>query len=107
MWTNKVKTLKQINSKGFDDTKHRAVISQLQEHMDLREFEAACYPIVVDILQNYEGFERVEKGPAFQGTPFDFFGFRSDGPYIIKASLNNSITYEIGDAAKKVKACGR
>jgi len=90
MRTNKVETSKQINSKGFDDTKHRAVISQLQEHMDLREFEKACYPIVVDILKSYEGFERVEKGPKFTGTPFDFFGFKNGEPYIIefKGSLH-------------------
>ena len=79
-----------LNPKEFDARKHKKVISQLREHMDLKKFEEMCYPIAKDILQNYEGFERVEKGPEFQGTPFDFFGFKSDGPYIIefKGSLN-------------------
>ena len=47
--------------------------------------------VAFDILQSYEGFENVEKGPNFLGTPFDFFGFKDGSPYIIelKSSLNH------------------
>jgi hypothetical protein len=56
-----------------------------------KEFESFCEGIVFDILENYEGFEGVEKGPNFQGTPFDFFGYKNGSPYIIefKGSLNH------------------
>jgi len=52
--------------------------------MPTKEFEAACEPIVLDILANHEDFASIEKGPAFTGTPFDFFGFRDGAPYIIE-----------------------
>ena len=56
-----------------------------------REFESECNDIAVDILTNYEGFERVEKGPDLSGTPFDFFGYKDGAPYTIelKSSLKN------------------
>lgn len=79
-----------LNPKKFDARKHKKIISQLREHMDLKKFEEMCCPIAIDILQNYEGFAKVEKGPKFTGTPFDFFGFKNGEPYIIefKGSLN-------------------
>jgi len=54
-----------------------------------KELEAHCNSIAKDILINYEGFEWIEKGPEFRGTPFDFFGLKNGAPYIIelKASL--------------------
>ena len=59
--------------------------------MSEKEFEQACEPVALDILQNYENFERVEKGPNFGGTLFDFFGFKDGSFYIIelKSSLNH------------------
>jgi len=49
-----------------------------------RELEEACNDIVVDILENYEGFTDVRKGPSFRGTPFNFFGFKDGRPYMIE-----------------------
>ena len=80
-----------LNPKEFDAKKHEKIISQLSEHMDLKEFEELCSPIAKDILQNYEGFAKVEEGPKFTGTPFDFFGFKNDEPYIIE--LKSSLKY--------------
>jgi len=45
-------------------------------------FEAACEPIVRDILRNHEGFASIEKGPTFIGTPFGCFGRRDGVPYV-------------------------
>ena len=77
--------------KQFDVDKHSESISKLTENMSEKEFEQACEPVALDILQNYENFERVEKGPNFGGTPFDFFGFKDGSFYIIelKSSLNH------------------
>ena len=77
--------------KTFNVDKHERLISELTENMSEKEFEKACEAVAFDILQNYEDFERVEKGPNFLGTPFDFFGFKDGSPFIIelKSSLNN------------------
>jgi hypothetical protein len=76
--------------KKFDADKHKQAIGKLSENMSEKEFEKACEAVAFDILQNYEGFKRVEKGPNFRGTPFDFFGFKNGSPYMIelKGSLN-------------------
>ena len=81
---NRMKNAKPSKPKEFDTKEHEEKIRKLRPHMDLREFEELCSPIARDILQNYEGFERVEKGPKFTGTPFDFFGFKNGEPYIIE-----------------------
>ena len=85
----KVKRPSGQRTKNFDDTPHRELIGRLHKNMPSREFESACREIVLDILQNYENFERVENGPNFSGTPFDFFGFKEGVPYIVefKSSL--------------------
>ena len=77
--------------KTFNVDKHERLISGLTDNMSEKEFEKACEAVAVDILQNYENFKRVEKGPSFRGTPFDFFGFKNGSPYIIelKGSLNS------------------
>ena len=77
--------------KEFDVDKHSESISKLTENMSEKEFEQACELVALDILQNYENFERVEKGSNFGGTPFDFFGFKDGSFYIIelKSSLNH------------------
>ena len=76
-------------TKNFNDTPYRELIGRLHKNMPHREFESACREIVIDILRNYENFERVENGPNFRGTPFDFFGFKKGVPYIVefKSSL--------------------
>ena len=90
MRSNKMKSSLLLTPKEFDAEKHKKIISHLRPHMDFKEFEELCSPIAKDILQNYEGFKKVKKGPQFTGTPFDFFGFKNDEPYIIefKGSLN-------------------
>ena len=77
--------------KKFDEGKHRKIIDKLHNRMLGSELEKACDEIALDILTNYEGFEWVEKGPDFRGTPFDFFGLKNGAPYIIelKASLKS------------------
>ena len=77
--------------KIFDTIKYQGLINSLSENMPELEFERQCEPIVYDILQNYEKLRKIEKGPNFIGTPFDFFGFKDDVPYIIefKGSLYN------------------
>ena len=76
--------------KQFDNTKYQNLIEGLNENMSELEFERSLEVVAYDILKNYEGFEKVEKGPNFRGTPFDFFGFKNGEPYIIelKSSLD-------------------
>lgn len=79
--------------KKFDAEPHFGVISRLNENTPGREFEELCHEIVIDILQNYEGFDRVEDAnaaPGFTNPPFDFLGFKDGAPYIVefKGSLN-------------------
>ena len=88
---NKMKNLKLLKPKEFDAEKHKKIITKLRPHMDFKEFEELCSPIAKDILENYEGFEKVKKGPQFTGTPFDFFGFKDGEPYIIE--LKCSLKY--------------
>jgi len=80
--------------KKFDAEPHFGVISRLNENTPGKEFEELCHEIVIDILQNYEGFDRVEDAntdPGFTNPPFDFLGFKDGAPYIVefKGSLNN------------------
>ena len=70
--------------KLFNNTPYKEIIEGLQVNMSELEFERTSEVVVYDILQNYEGFEKVSKGPNFRGTPFDFFGFRDSAPYIIE-----------------------
>ena len=77
---------KQFDAKGYTKT-----IEKLDKNMSELEFERLSEVVVPDILENYENFTGVIKGPDFKGTPFDFFGFKQGNPYIIefKGSLNN------------------
>jgi hypothetical protein len=77
--------------KEFDSSKYQSIIDGLSENMPELEFEKISEVVVYDILENYEKFENIEKGPDYRGTPFDFFGFKNGVPYIIeyKGSLNS------------------
>ena len=86
-----MKGSKLLKPKAFDVKKHEKIIRLLRPHMDFKEFEEICSPIARDILQNYEDFKKVERGPQFTGTPFDFFGFKDREPYIIE--LKCSLRY--------------
>ncbi len=70
--------------KQFDKTKYKDLIEELKENILGLELEKSLEVLAYDILENYEGFEKVEKGPNFRGTPFDFFGFKNGEPYIIE-----------------------
>jgi hypothetical protein len=77
--------------KIFDSSKYVEMIAMLDENMPELQFERQSEVVVPDILENYEGFERIVKGPKITGTPFDFFGFKDGCPYIIefKSSLKS------------------
>ncbi|MCK4255366.1 hypothetical protein KAX35_00640 [candidate division WOR-3 bacterium] len=70
--------------KQFDYTKYQNLIEELKENILGLEFERSLEVVAYDILENYEGFKKVEKGPNFRGTPFDFFGFKNRAPFIIE-----------------------
>ena len=78
-------------AKQFENSKYSDVISILDENMSELEFERLTEVVVPDILENYEDFTEVIKGPNFRGTPFDFFGYKDEKPFIIefKGSLNS------------------
>ena len=96
-----MKGSKLLKPKEFDTKKHEEIISQLREHMDFKEFEELCSPIAKDILENYEGFEKVKKGPQFTGTPFDFFGFKDGEPYIIELKCSLKYFHTPSETQKK------
>ena len=77
--------------KTFDSKPYSKIIKELHDNMPGKELERLCRTIGKGILKKYEKFTRVSDGPAFPGTPFDFFGFKEGKPYAIefKASLNN------------------
>ena len=70
--------------KTFDAKPHESLIRDLEKDMPTKMCEARWEPIVLDILANHENFSSIEKGPAFTGTPFDFFGVRGEAPYIVE-----------------------
>ena len=82
---------KRPSPKKFDNSKYNEMIGKLQENMSELAFERLSEIVVPDILENYEGFERIVKGPDFRGTPFDFFGVKDGRPYMIefKGSLKS------------------
>ncbi len=80
--------------KNFDTKPHTYNIKQLNTVMPEKKFESLCEPVVIDILQNYEGFKLVESAnnvSGFHNPLFDFFAFKGKTPYIIefKGSLNS------------------
>lgn len=82
---------KKPERKKFNETKYKEMISKLRKNMPGTVIEKSSEGIAVDILKDYEGFERIEKGPHFGGTPFDFFAFKQGVPYIIE--LKSSLCY--------------
>lgn len=87
-------TLTPPKPKPFDATPYEDVIKGLTATTPGFEFENACSPIVLDILRNYEEFDKIidanEVG-GFHNPPFDFLGFKDDDPFIIefKGSLEH------------------
>jgi hypothetical protein len=73
---------------------YQAIIDQLSPDVIGSEFENLCGGIVIDILENYEGFkhsENANKAPHLHNPPFDFFAFKGSKPFVIefKGSLDN------------------
>ena len=77
--------------KQFDTSVYSEMIDKLDKNMSEIEFEKLSEVVVPDILEKYENFNGVIKGPGYRGTPFDFFGFKDGNPYLIeyKGSLSN------------------
>jgi len=77
--------------KNFDSSKFQKGFKDLHKNMGNLEIELQTEFLVPYILEKYEGFEKIEKGPDFRGSAFDFLGFKNNKPYIIeyKGSLNN------------------
>jgi hypothetical protein len=86
-----VSKVKPINYHGFNRKKLKSIIEKAKIAKNGLEFEESVYPIAKHVLENCEGITNVEKGPDFQGTPFDLFGFKDGKPYIIE--LKSSMKY--------------
>ncbi|MFC1830509.1 hypothetical protein ACFL0S_00620 [Thermodesulfobacteriota bacterium] len=82
---------KRPTAKKFDSSKYKETIASLESNMSELEFERLAEVVVPDILENYEKFTGVLKGPNIKGTPFDFLGYKGGKAYIIefKGSLRN------------------
>lgn len=90
--------------KPFDATKYKDRISTLKEETDLKKIEASCKPIVLDILENEEGFRAVQdvnQVPGFTNPPFDFFGFKKGEPYLIEFKGSFNYFHAPGETQKK------
>ncbi|MCK4674150.1 hypothetical protein KAT67_09245 [candidate division WOR-3 bacterium] len=74
----------------FNKNKYKNIIAKAKRVRQTQKFEELCYPVAKDILKNYEGFEKIMKGPSFPGTPFDLFGFKKGLPYIIELKGSQS-----------------
>lgn len=75
---------KSIDYYGFNRKRLKSIIEKAKIAKSTREFEESVYPIAKHVLENCEGFTNIERGPDFRGTPFDLFGFKDGGPYIIE-----------------------
>lgn len=82
---------KRPTPKEFDIGDYQEKLTDLNENMSELKFERQSEVLVPYILKDYEGFETIEKGPDFRGTPFDFFGFKEGSYYLVeyKGSLNS------------------
>ena len=81
----------------FDVSRHQGIVDQLSTTMIEKDFESLCQNIILDILENYEGFGGIEDANAatgFHNPPFDFFALKNSTSYIIEAktSLKNFIS---------------
>ena len=50
---NRIKNAKPLKPKEFDAKKYEKIISQLREHMDLREFEVKCQVLTFDKMVGF------------------------------------------------------
>lgn len=80
--------------KKFDTDPHSDIINRLNRVITEKRFESLCKPIVLDILQNNEGFTKAESAeniPGFDKPPFDYLAFKGKTPYLIecKVALNS------------------
>ena len=77
--------------KDFDSSSFQKDFKELHKNMGNLEIERQTEFLVPYILEKYESFEKIEKGPDFRGSAFDFLVFKNDIPYIIeyKGSLSS------------------
>lgn len=87
--------------KPFDAKKYHGLLEILFENTPEKELERHFKPIAYEILVNYEGFQNVEKGPDFSGTPFDFFGYKNGVPYIIEMKCSLKTFNTPGETQKR------
>jgi len=82
---------KRPRAKEFETGEFESIVKDLRSNMPGKELETSCMPIAKHVLRRCEKFTKIEEGPNYPGTPFDFFGFKNDVPYIIemKASLHS------------------
>ncbi len=100
--------------KEFDSSAFRDMINSLEANMSEIEFERLSEVVVPEILEKYEGFLKIEKGPDFNGTPFDFFGLKDNRHYRIefKGSLKSfnspgeTQKYRLQQILKQVEGIG-
>ena len=88
-------------AKEFNLLPHRKIMSKMHKDMPGKELERLCGDIASDILRSYEGFKKVQKGPKFQGTPFDFFGFKDGAPYLVELKASLSSFHSPGETQKR------
>ncbi len=90
--------------KPFDAQKHAPVIATLREEMIPLEFERACEEIVVEILEDNEGFSDLENAnnvDGFHNPPFDFFGCKDGQPYMIEFKGSLKYFHALGETKKR------
>jgi hypothetical protein len=80
--------MKRPSVKDFQSSKYVKMIGDLSVNMSELEFERVSEIVVYDILMNYEGFNNVEKGPDFRGTPFDFLGIKMTCPISLSTKVH-------------------
>ena len=59
-------TARRPTPKKFDNSQYQEIIGKLSANMSELEFERQSEVVVYDILENYEEFDGVEKGPNFR-----------------------------------------
>ncbi|PKN67827.1 MAG: hypothetical protein CVU57_01030 [Deltaproteobacteria bacterium HGW-Deltaproteobacteria-15] len=91
---------KKPKRQSFDADQFDATIKGLKENMPGKGLETACLPIAKYILNRYEKFTSVAPGPAFEGTPFDLFGYKDGIPYIIEMKTSLDGFHHPGETQK-------
>lgn len=71
--------IKRPSPNHFDTSKYTEIIEKLYVNMSEIEFERLSEFVVPHILENYEGFRKIEKGPGFTSRAHIGLVIRKDG----------------------------